>query len=295
MLIDRGSRGCRRVGVGSWLFTRDLRRELSLALPERLAFQGCERRLVLVFGPYEIVDSLPAPEWVSYLSRFVALAVMVMAVQLLALASGVIVQLWYGYHRFQFGLYLNQLLVRDGSIFIFLGVLAFFIHGLSPNKYVGYFLYIAFAIANVFVWAPLNIASYLVRFGITPDVTYSDFYGDVPYIKAWRWFTLYWVLFCGLLAVATVMFWPRGKQARWRERFRNARLRFTGGWRAAALACFLAFAAAGSWIYYNTKVLNQLLGPKDQQRLQADYERSYKHFERQLQPRVRGVKYAIDI
>jgi ABC-2 type transport system permease protein len=243
----------------------------------------------------EIVDSLPTPEWVSYLSRFVALALMVMAVQLLALLSGVIVQLWYGYHRFQLSLYLNQLLVRDLSIFIFFGVLAFFIHALSPNKYVGYFLYIAFAITNVFIWAPLNIATYLVRFGITPDVTYSDFYGDAPYIKAWRWFTLYWVLFCGLLAIATVMFWPRGKQARWRERVRNARLRFTGGWRAAAIACLLAFAATGGWIYYNTKVLNQLLGPKDLQRLQADYEKSYKRYESQLQPRVRGVKYAIDL
>jgi ABC-2 type transport system permease protein len=243
----------------------------------------------------EITDSLPTPEWVSYLSRFTALAVMVMALQVLALMSGVIVQLWYGYHRFQFGLYLNQLLVRDGSLFIFFAILAFFIHALSPNKYIGYFLYIAFAIANVFIWTPLNIATYLVRFGIAPDVTYSDFYGDAPYIKAWRWFTLYWVLFCGLLAIATVMFWPRGKQARWRERLRNANRRFTGGWRAAALACFLAFAATGSWIYYNTKVLNQLLGPKDQQRLQADYEKSYKRFERQRQPRVRGVKYAIDI
>jgi ABC-type transport system involved in multi-copper enzyme maturation permease subunit len=243
----------------------------------------------------EIVDSLPTPEWVSYLSRFTALALMVMMVQLLALVSGVIVQVWYGYHRFQFGLYLNQLLVRDGSFFIFFGVMAFFIHALSPNKYVGYFLYIAFAIANIFIWTPLNIATNLVQFGQAPNVVFSDFYGDAPYIKAWRWFTLYWVLCCGLLAIATVMFWPRGKQARWRERWRNAGLRFTGGWRAAALACFMAFAATGGWIYYNTEVLNPLYGPKDQQRLQADYEKQYKRFERQLQPRVRGVKYAIDI
>lgn len=199
------------------------------------------------------------------------------------------------YHRFQFGLYLNQLLVRDGSFFIFFAVLAFFIHALSPNKYVGYLLYIAFAVANVFIWRPLNIATDLFQFGIAPNVTYSDFYGDAPYIKAWQWFTLYWLLFCGLLAIATVMLWPRGKQARWSERWRNARLRFTSGWKAAALACLLPFATTGGWIYYNTEVLNPLLGPKDLQRLQADYEKSYKRFEKQLQPRVRGVRYAIDI
>jgi ABC-2 type transport system permease protein len=243
----------------------------------------------------EIIDSLPTPEWVSYLSRLTALAAMVMAVQLLALASGVITQAAYGYHRFQFGLYLNQLLVRDGSSFIFFGVLAFVIHALSPNKYVGYFIYIAFLIVDSFIWAPLNISTFLAQFGSTPNVVYSDFYGDAPYIAAWRWFTLYWLLCCGLLAVTTVMFWPRGKQARWGERWRNARLRFTGGWRTAALACSLCFVATGGWIYYNTEILNQLLGPKDEQRLQADFEKSYKRFEKQRQPRVLGVKYAIDI
>ena len=79
--------GCRRVGVVSWLFTREVRRELSLTLAERLAFQGCKRRLASVFGPNEIVDSLPTPEWVSYLSRFTALALMVMLVQMLEMPA----------------------------------------------------------------------------------------------------------------------------------------------------------------------------------------------------------------
>jgi ABC-type transport system involved in multi-copper enzyme maturation permease subunit len=243
----------------------------------------------------EIVDSLPAPEWIAYLSQLAALAVTVMLVQTLALASGVIVQACYGYHRYQFGLYFNQLFLRDGSFFLFFAVLAFFIHALAPNKYVGYFLYIAFAIANLFIWRPLNIATDLVKFGMAPDVTYSDFFGDAPYITAWRWYTLYWVLFCGLLGIATVMFWPRGRETGWRERWHNARLRFRGRWPALTLVCFLAFAATGGWIYYNTEVLNSLIGPKEMERRRADYEKNYKRFDKPPQPRVRSVKYAIDL
>jgi hypothetical protein len=243
----------------------------------------------------EIADSLPTPEWLAYLSRLTALVVTVMLVQLLALLSGIIVQVCYGYHRFQLDLYLRQLLLRDGSLFLFLGVLAFFIHALSPNKYLGYFLYIAFAIANFFIWDPLNVATNLVKFGMAPDVTFSDLFGDAPYITAWRWFTLYWVLFCGLLAVATIMFWPRGRQPGWRERWRNARLRFHGPWPALTVGCLLAFAATGGWIYYNTEVLNPLLGPKEAKRRQADYEKNYKHFDKLPQPRVRSLKYAIDV
>ncbi len=243
----------------------------------------------------EITDSLPAPEWISYAARFTAVAVMVMLVQLLALVSAVIIQTSYGYHRYQLGLYLNQLFVRDLALFFFLGVLAFFIHTLSPNKYVGYFTYVAFLIVNLFIWKPINVASDLVQFAGTPDVTYSDMFGDAPYITAWRWFALYWILFCGLLAIATVMFWPRGKQSRWAERWRTARLRFSSPWPALAVVCLVLFAATGSWIFYNTKVLNRLLGPKDQLALQADYEKNYKQFDKLPQPRIRNDKYWVDI
>jgi len=243
----------------------------------------------------EILDSLPTPEWVAFLSRLAALAATVMLVQFLALMTGVIVQASYGYHRFQLSLYLQQLIVRDGSFFLFFGVLAFFIHVLSPNKYLGYFLFLAFALVNSFIWDPLNVATNLVKFGTTPQVVYSDLFGDAPYITAWRWFTLYWALFCGLLGVATIMFWPRGRETGWRERWHNARLRFRRPWPALTLGCSLAFAAAGGWIYYNTEALNTLLGPKDLERRQADYEKNYKRFEKLSQSRVRSVKYAIDI
>jgi hypothetical protein len=72
-------------------------------------------------------------------------------------------------------------------------------------------------------------------------------------------------------------------------------LRFDGRWRALVLVAGFAFAAAGGWVYYNTRVINQLLGPKDLERRQADYEKTYKVFENQRQPRVRSVKYAIDV
>src|SRR5262249_36853263 len=151
-----------------------------------------------------------------------------------ALLSGIVVQAWHGYHRFQLGLYSSELLFRDFSLFVFLAVLAFFMHTISPNKYVGYALYIAFLTANAFMWGPLNIATNLVQFAGTPNVVHSDLFGDAPYRTAWEWYTLYWLLFCGILGILTVMFWPRGKQDRWAGRRRNAALRFHGGWISAS-------------------------------------------------------------
>jgi ABC-2 type transport system permease protein len=245
----------------------------------------------------EITDSLPAPEWISYAARFTAVAVMVMLVQLLALVSAVIIQTSYGYHRYQLGLYLNQLFVRDlVASFSFWEYSAFFIHTLSPNKYVGYFTYVAFLIVNLFIWKPINVASDLVQFAGTPDVTYSDMFGDAPYITAWRWFALYWILFCGLLAIATVMFWPRGKQSRWAER-----------WPDRPSPLLQPVAGAGSGLprvvrrdreldlSTTLKFSTVCLGPKDQLALQADYEKNYKQFDKLLQPRIRNDKYWVDI
>ena len=243
----------------------------------------------------EIVDAAPVPEWISYATRLVTLIVMVMLIQVFALLSGIAVQAWHGYYRFQIGLYFYELLVRDLLLFVALSVLAFFIHAVSPNKYLGYAIYIAFLTANVFMWGPMNVATNLVQFAGAPNVVHSDMFGDAPYRVSWNWYAFYWLLFCGLLAILTVMFWPRGKQDRWAGRRRNAGQRFHGGWISATLVCLLAFISTGAWIWYNTEVINRVVGPKTLQRRQADYEKTYKQYEKQLQPRVRSVKYAIDV
>jgi ABC-2 type transport system permease protein len=243
----------------------------------------------------EIADATPMPEWVSYAARLATLIAMVMAIQAAALTVGIVDQAVHGYYRFQFGLYIHELLVRDGSWFVFLAILAFLIHVLAPNKYVGYFVFITFYFANEFLWHPLNVATNLVQFAGRPIVIHSDFFGDAPYRSSWDWFTLYWLLFCVLLAIATVMFWPRGRQDRWQGRRRNAALRFGSGWKTATAFSLLAFATCGGWIWYNTKLLNHLQGPKDLERVEAEYEKTYQSLGKLPQPRVRLVKYAVDI
>src|SRR5215472_11644308 len=243
----------------------------------------------------EITDSLPAPEWVSYASRLTALIGIVLLIQLVVFCSGIIVQAANHFYRFQLGLYLKELLLRDLSLFVMLAVLAFFIHVLSPNKYVGYFVYIVFLVANVFAWTPLNVASNLPKFANRPRIIYSDFYDDAPFRSAWNWFSLYWVLCCALLYVLTVMFWPRGKAMSWQERAGIARLRFGGVWLVMAAMGCLTFASVGAWAYYNTEIVNKLQGPKDMLRDQADYEKTYKQFDTKEMPRLRDVKYNIEI
>ncbi len=75
----------------------------------------------------------------------------------------------------------------------------------------------------------------------------------------------------------------------------SAGLRFTGPFRVLAFVMLAAFAGTGAWIYYNTEVLNTILSENDRDRMSADYEKTYKKYEKLPQPRIIDVKYAIDL
>jgi ABC-2 type transport system permease protein len=246
-------------------------------------------------GMDEIEDALPHPDWPSYASKLVALLGTIFLIVCLAMTSGILMQVFKGYHRYQFGLWTTELLVMDFTTFVFLAVLAYFVHIISPNKYVGYFAFIAFMIANQFAWRPLHVATLLVQFGGQPTATYSDFFGFAPYWKSWNWFTAYWLAFCGLLAVASVLLWQRGRERAWRLRLQAARLRFTAPVRVLTVLLLAAFLGTGAWIYYNTKVLNTIRSEDDNDRQSADYEKTYKKYDKLPQPRIIDVKYAIDL
>jgi ABC-2 type transport system permease protein len=243
----------------------------------------------------EVQDALPVPEWPAFAAKFVALMSSIAIILAVTMVTAVLVQYFHHFHRYQWGLYASTLFGIDFSGFIFLAVLAFFIHVLSPNKYVGYFAFIGFTIVNLFVWRPLHMATNLVKFGQTPDMVYSDFFGYAPFLRSWTWFTLYWTAFCLVMVVATLLLWPRGRDPRWKSRLQNARQRFTAPLRVVAVFGMVAFVAIGVWIYYNTEVLNKVRSENDQDSAQADYEKTYKKFDKQPQPRITDVKYAIDI
>jgi ABC-2 type transport system permease protein len=243
----------------------------------------------------EVYDALPSRNWIIYTGKLAALLGAIAIIQFSAMIAGIVVQSAHGYHRYQLGLYLRTLFVGELSGLVFYTILAFFMHVVMPNKYLGYFAYIAVIIANLFIWQPLHVGSLMVQFAVRQPIIYSDFYGYDPYLKEWFWFTLYWGAVCFLLAVTTVLLWRRGTDEHWRHRLHQTRLRFHGPLRSAAFAGLALVVAIGGWVYYNTEILNITRSQYDFDHLQADYEKAYKKYEHLPQPRVTDVEYTIDL
>ena len=241
----------------------------------------------------EVNDALPVPEWPGFVAKFIALMTAIASIQLVVMLVAICVQAANGYTRFQIGLYVETLLGRALLSFGFLAALAFLIHVLSPNKYIGYFAFIGVLVANAFMWRPLHVGTSMVQFGSLPNMTYSDFFGYQPWMKSWSWFAVYWTLFCVLISMFSILLWQRGKDTRWKARFGNARLRFRGAVRVWTIASTAGFLLVGAWVYYNTEVLNKVESANDQQQRLADYEKTYKKYEHLPQPRVTDVHYDI--
>jgi ABC-2 type transport system permease protein len=63
---------------------------------------------------------------------------------------------------------------------------------------------------------------------------------------------------------------------------------------AGGAACW-PIVGSGSWYYYNTHVLNPFLTDKDDRKMQAEYEKLYKKYERAPIPKITAVDTAVNI
>ncbi len=246
-------------------------------------------------GLNDVYDALPHPTWIVFTAKLLSLVAVVILVLVVSMFAGVAVQAMKGYTRFQIGLYLRELFVIDLIELFCLLVLAMIVHVLSPNKYFGYFAFIVLVLLNSFVWGLLHIETRMVQYGELPGHVYSDLYGYAPFVPGLTWFSLYWLLFAGLLLVAAVLLWQRGRETSFRSRFAALSERWRGFLRPLSVLLLIAWISCAGWVYRNTKMINKFKTSHQMTALQADYEKKFKQYEEVPQPRVTRIIYDIEL
>ena len=243
---------------------------------------------------HELFDALPMPNWALWGAKLIALAVIVAALMLVSMLTGMGIQAWRGYYDFEVGLYLRGLVLAGGFPFLFAAVVALFLQVAANNRYLGYLLMILYFI-SVPVLAAWDFDHRLYQLGGAPGAPYSDMNGFGHFVQPLVWFSLYWTLGAGMLSVLVHLLWVRGVAGGLRDRLHVARQRFTPAVRATAGAFALGFVATGAYIFYNTNVLNEYVpGDLREERL-ARYERQYKQYESLPQPKITALYAEVDI
>ena len=242
----------------------------------------------------EIQDATPVRAGLLFFSKLAAMVAAIALVQMLAMLEGMTAQTLFGYYRYEPGVYLESLLLIDLPSFTYLVVAALFFHYLINNRYIAYFAFIAFMVANQFVWQILQVSSNMLKFGATPSVTYSDMNGFGPFIPGQVWFNLYWALAGILVVMVAYSFFIRGKEYAFMKRLGNAGLVLRKN-KLVIAAVLVIFILCGGFVYYNTKVLNRFDSPKEAELKQVDYEKAYKKYQKLVQPRFYRLNYTIDL
>jgi len=245
-------------------------------------------------GVNQIVDALPVQRWVLFASKLVALMLVQVLILLVTMASGLIVQISHGYYRFQLGLYFTDLFGIRLVQFWILCVLAVLVHTIVDNKYLGHFVMVLYFIATIAV-PNMGLQNYLYRFGQTPPYTYSDMNGYGPFAEPLFWYHFYWAIAAVALAVITNLLWLRSTESSWRTRLKQAADRLYGPAALGLTICCVLFLGVGSYIFYNTDILNSYRTTWHIDEDRAQYEKKYRQYLTLPQPRITDVSTKIDL
>jgi len=246
------------------------------------------------FRMSNILDALPVPNWVYYVSKLSGLLFMQVILQTVMVVAGILVQLSKGYTHLELGVCLEYAFGFGLIDLWLLAVLAVFIQTLSPNKFLGYFIVAIFYFWNIF-FASIVLKHKLWVFSSDPGVIWSDMnrFGHLPY--PFLVFKLYWGALCVALAGLSSLLWARGAEGSLKLRLRNAQHKANRKSWALVAVSLIVFIGCGSFIYYNTNVLNTSLTDFQEQEKQADYERRFARYKNSPQPRVTDIKLNVDL
>jgi ABC-2 type transport system permease protein len=244
-------------------------------------------------GISEIINASPFPDWLMILAKTAAMCLVVNALMLVAVGALMALQTAAGYTHFEPGLYLQSAFIYNGIYYCMLCILAVVIQAISPNKWLGILVVLGVYVALLSL-EPMGYNHVLYNFSL-PYAAYSDMNGFGHFNKPVFSLIAYWGAFCILLLITGLLLYPRGYYSSFRERLRDVRIRLDAGVMLIASLAIIAFAAIGSWIFYNTNVLNEYLTPNERVQLKVDYEKAYGRYDDAPAPSYDSIKMGIDI
>jgi ABC-2 type transport system permease protein len=242
----------------------------------------------------EIIDATPVPDWMFIAPKTAAISLVLISTLFIAVAVAIATQAVRGYFDFEIGHYLLRYVLPSAIDMTLLAVLAVFVQALSPNKYAGWAVMVVYLISTL-VLSNLGFEHNLYQYGATPAVPLSDMNGMGQYWIGAYWFRLYWSAFAVVLLVLAYGLWRRGTETRFLPRLRRLPHRLNGSAGVILVVALVVFAGSGSWIFYNTNILNPYRTRLGDEKWAADYEKHFLAFQTLPQPKIAKVSLNIQI
>ncbi|MCG8411999.1 MAG: ABC transporter permease [Bacteroidales bacterium] len=242
----------------------------------------------------ELVDSMPIPTWSIYTSKLSALLCVQVILLSIIMFLGIITQSVMGYFNFEINLYIKSLFGIQFTYFALICILAFVIHVLVNNKYMGHFILILFYLFSSFM-GDMGLEHNLYKYASSPGIMYSDMNGYGHFIMPFIIYRAYWFAFAIILAITSNSLWVRGKETSFKKRFSLLKQNIKLSAKISLIASLVVFIALGAFIFYNTNILNEYKTSKESIREIVSYEKNYKKYTKCIQPRIVEMNMNVDI
>ena len=243
----------------------------------------------------EIVDSAPVPAWAMTIPKVIAVFLVLLAVNVTGMLIGLLYQATSGMPELGIGKYLAWFIVPGAIDGLLIAVLAVAIQILSPNKFFGWGMILAWFLLSIFM-ANMGWQNPLYTYASSPSVPLSDLVDPAPFFFGAYTLQFYWLLGAALLVLIAHLLWPRGGDLNLRSRIARVRRNGIGTVPAVIGAVLLAgMVGVGAFAHYNIKELNTYRTSDEGEERLAEYERRYLQYEELEQPAIKDVKFDVDL
>jgi ABC-2 type transport system permease protein len=244
----------------------------------------------------ELVGASPVSNLVLFGSKFISLLFLCLSLFFACMITCIAIQTYEGYHNYELGLYIKELFVLKIFSLIVIVALAMSLQVFFKNRYVGFFVMVLIMMG---IPAILNAISYkndMLQFNSSgAQMQYSDMNGAGHTLGTFFVYKTYWIGLMLIFSVFSVAMYQRGKEQGFKTRFKQGLKKFKLSYKLTLFVGMFMFIGGGAVIYYNIRVLHKYRSEKQEEEITANFEKNYKKYEKELQPRVVESNSSVDI
>lgn len=238
-------------------------------------------------------DSAPLKNSIRAISHLTTLTLSIAVLWGIGSIIGMGYQIYYGFYNIDFSLYL----IYGGMLLIpvlMYSAISILIQNLTPNRMAGILVFFGFFTLIDYL-SYLGLEHTLWQMFSLPNVIYSDMNGFGSFLPKYFTFAIYWLSFSFILFIFGIRIYRSGASQSMKERFRSLLHKWSLTEQVTFSLMLIIFVGSGSYIYYNTNVLNTYRNKKESREISVNFEKDYKYLNNLKQPRVTDVDLDVQI
>ncbi|MCF2875795.1 MULTISPECIES: ABC transporter permease/M1 family aminopeptidase [unclassified Tenacibaculum] len=241
-----------------------------------------------------IYDATPISNFISLLSKYVGLLLIYMVLIATLIFTGIIFQTLNGYYDYELEVYFYGFFLEVLPFLALYTCIAIFAQVVTNRKFVGILAVLLFFMFNIAL-AVMGYDHDLYWFGGSSLGKYSDMNGYGHLLKPYLYIKTYWFLVGFLLLILGAILSVRGTENSLKKRWSSGKYSMSKRLKTFTIVVFCSFLGLGTYIFYNTNVLNKYWTNTEEIAFKASYEKELKKFEYIKQPKITSVNLQVEL